>query len=105
MSCRKHNGFKKIKKQTLSEIVDIASESGAKTSESSGHLEEGLPFIKCKCGAEILLLPDLKAMDRAIEAHVAEHKKKENKPASEATSSRIRQFLVQLTLLKASGYG
>ena len=34
-----------------------------------------LPIIKCVCGFKILVVPDLKAMDRAITNHVAEHKK------------------------------
>jgi hypothetical protein len=34
-----------------------------------------LVLIECECGAKILLLPDLKEMNCAIEAHVAEHQK------------------------------
>jgi hypothetical protein len=34
-----------------------------------------LPMLKCKCGAEILLLSDLKEMSYAIKVHVAEHRK------------------------------
>ena len=34
-----------------------------------------MPTVKCVCGFEILVVPDLKAMDRAIRNHVAEHKK------------------------------
>jgi len=30
--------------------------------------------IRCACGFEILVLPDVKAMDRAIENHLAEHR-------------------------------
>lgn len=30
-------------------------------------------IIKCKCGTELLLIPDLEAMSKAIEKHVAEH--------------------------------
>jgi hypothetical protein len=35
-----------------------------------------LPTIKCECGYEILLLPDLQAMGQAIEKHALDHKKK-----------------------------
>jgi hypothetical protein len=35
-----------------------------------------LPTIKCECGYEILLLPDLKAMGQAIEKHALDHKRK-----------------------------
>jgi hypothetical protein len=34
-----------------------------------------MPIIKCVCGFEILVVPDLRAMDRAIKNHVAKHKK------------------------------
>ena len=36
---------------------------------------KGMPTIKCVCGLRILVVPDLKAMNRAIKNHVAEHKK------------------------------
>jgi len=38
-----------------------------------------LPIITCKCGAQILLVPDVAAMSRAIERHVLSHKTKEKK--------------------------
>lgn len=59
----------------------------SKTSNAERSLKERLPLIKCECGTEILLLPDLVAMDRAIDAHVAEHRKKGNNPSRAATSS------------------
>ena len=37
-------------------------------------LKGTLPIIRCTCGASILLLPDLKAMNKAIENHLAQHK-------------------------------
>ena len=33
-----------------------------------------MPTVRCVCGTEILVLPDLKAMNRAIKNHVAGHK-------------------------------
>jgi hypothetical protein len=35
--------------------------------------KNNLLIINCKCGAELLLVPDLKSMNEAIENHVAEH--------------------------------
>ena len=32
-------------------------------------------IFKCSCGANILILPDLPEMDRAILAHITEHKR------------------------------
>ena len=42
--------------------------------KSASH-KKRLSTIRCACGKEILLLPDLAAMNRAIKNHVAEHKK------------------------------
>ena len=56
-----------------------------------------------ECGAEILLLPDFKVMNHAIEVHVAGHRKKEKDPRkAAATASRIRQILIEQLFKKAS---
>ncbi|HSV50096.1 MAG TPA: hypothetical protein VLH35_07240 [Candidatus Acidoferrales bacterium] len=34
-----------------------------------------MPIFTCSCGKQILIVPDMKEMNRAIEAHVAEHKR------------------------------
>ena len=96
--------IEKLQKITPTERVGNANKAGAKTPYADQYLKDRLPLIKCECGTEILLLPDLKAMDRAIDAHVAEHKKKGNNPARAATSSRISQLLAQLSLRKANEY-
>jgi len=44
-------------------------------------------IVKCQCCKEILLLPDLKAMSNALEAHVLEHCKKEKDPIKAARKS------------------
>ena len=41
------------------------------------YLKSRLPLIKCVCGHEILLVPDIKAMGRANENHARKHMKKE----------------------------
>lgn len=33
-----------------------------------------MPIVTCVCGAKILVVPDVAAMDRAIKNHKAEHK-------------------------------
>ena len=44
------------------------------TKENRKRSMFNLPIVKCSCGAEILLVPDLAAMDRAIKKHFADHK-------------------------------
>ena len=39
-------------------------------------VKRNLPTIKCECGHEILLLPDIQAMGQVIEKHALEHKRK-----------------------------
>jgi len=84
-------------------IADILE---VKSAESDVRLKEGLPIISCECGAEILVVPDLQAMNRAIKTHVGEHRKKERKTKNDLIKSgKISQLLSQLTLIKMSDYG
>jgi hypothetical protein len=63
----------------------------------------GLPVIKCSCGAEILLIPNVTKMNDAIEAHVLEHSKKlKNAKEAEAEAERVRSDLITKVLEKAS---
>ena len=65
--------------------------------------EAGLPVIKCSCGAEILLVPNVKLMNEAIEAHILERTKKCKVPKeAEAEAERIRDDLIIQVLEKAS---
>ena len=63
-----------------------------------------LPAIKCaSCGAEIMLVPNLKAMSKAIEAHVEKHRLKVKDPMeAEAEAESIRDSLITQVFDKAS---
>ncbi len=55
-----------------------------------------MPTLKCMCGAEILSVPDLKAMNRAIEEHIAEHRKTGGQcEKRDAMSDYLRQTLFE----------
>ena len=61
--------------------------------------------VKCECGTEILLVPDLKAMTTAIEAHVLEHSQKLKDPVKAAVESdRLWSVLVALVFKQASAH-
>ena len=61
-----------------------------------------LPIIKCSCGAEILLVPNVKKMNEAIEAHILEHTKKiKDVKEAEAEAERVRGDLIIKVLEKA----
>ncbi len=53
-----------------------------------------MPIIKCACGFEILVVPDLKAMNSAIKNHLATHKK--------ASLKKLTDFLTEQVLIVAS---
>ena len=58
-----------------------------------------LPIITCECGYKILLLPDLKAMNHAIQNHLSEHK---NRNAKNAKVKKIEDALISKIFEKAS---
>lgn len=64
--------------------------------------KKGIRTIRCACGFEILVLPDLKAMDRAIENHLAEHRAASGCSESNLALDWLRQFLTAQLLRAAS---
>ena len=62
-------------------------------------LKSHLPIITCECGYEIILLPDLKAMDQAIQNHLLEHK---NRDAKDAKNKRVEGTLISQIFEKAA---
>jgi hypothetical protein len=63
---------------------------------------KGLLKIRCECGDEILLLPDLNEMDKAIEDHVDMHLQSLKAPScTAAEAERLRDVLIAQVLIKA----
>ncbi len=65
-------------------------------------------FIRCpECSKEILMIPSLKAMNRAIESHVDIHKEilKTSPIVMHTKSMNIRLDLAQQVLLQAANEG
>jgi hypothetical protein len=69
--------------------------------ESTPH-DKSLATIRCICGAEILVVPDLKAMELAIENHVDEHIKASNDSERILPPDSLKQFLTEQVLIVAS---
>jgi hypothetical protein len=65
---------------------------------------KGFPTIRCSfCGQEILLVPNVKLMSEAIEAHAIEHARKVCDPIeAEAEAGRVLDSLIAKVLEKAS---
>ena len=56
-----------------------------------------MPIVRCICGSEILVVPDLKAMNLAIDNHVATKHK-----ATLDDSERLTEFLAEQVLIVAT---
>jgi hypothetical protein len=96
-------GVERIQKLLPTEAAGIANILECKNANADRYLKERLPIINCECGAEILLLPDLQAMNRTIKSHVIEHRKKgRNAKRNVISSGNISQLLSQLSLIKIS---
>jgi hypothetical protein len=62
-------------------------------------------LILCECGFGIVLVPDLKAMSKAIGDHAAEHAKKEkNVGKAVFVEERIQNLLIVQALDKATKF-
>jgi hypothetical protein len=80
-------------------VDDILSTKKQRRKKKAGS------FIICECGFVILLVPDLKAMTKAIEHHAAEHAKKEKDIAKAAfEEERIQNLLIAQALDMAATF-
>lgn len=65
----------------------------------NSRANRSMALVKCDCGYKILLIPDLKAMSKAIEDHVLDHLKKST---DEEETESIRVNLISQVLEKVS---
>jgi hypothetical protein len=67
--------------------------------QDSNHM----PTVRCLCGAELLVVPNVEAMSKAIEAHIETHIQgiKDPKKAVEE-AEHIRDYLITQVLEKIS---
>jgi hypothetical protein len=77
---------------------EINFNSGQDRKSKLALREKGMPTIRCVCGCEILVVPDLKAMNRAIKNHVAEHRDADYG----LVFSSLEEFLTEQILIVAS---
>ncbi len=67
---------------------------------------KSMVIVRCECGDEILLVPDLKEMGKAIEDHVELHLQGLNGPAcSDAEAERLKDALIAQVMDIASEFG
>ncbi len=84
---------------TRKSTQEINFSSGQDSKSKSAVRKERMPIVRCLCGSEILVVPDLKAMNRAIKNHVAEHK--QARDGSDRLES-LTEFLIEQVLTVAS---
>lgn len=77
--------------------IHLTSNQGPR-SESVSHKTK-LCTIRCICGSEILVVPDLKAMNKAVQNHIAEHKQTKDEPNK---LTWLEDFLTEQVLIVVS---
>ena len=57
---------------------------------------KNLPIIKCECGVEILLIPKVELMGKAINSHVEEHRARVSDPIeADVLAKHIEDLLIK----------
>jgi hypothetical protein len=72
--------------------------SGQEGKSKSVKRKKGMSTIRCVCGKRILVVPDLKAINRAVEEHIAEHKQADYGLVPDL----VEEFLTEQILMVAS---
>ena len=80
--------FERLQRLLPIEASGVANDLEGDIAVADNYLKERLPIINCECGTEILVVPDLQAMNRAIKTHAAQHRK-EKKKHSERTKFHL----------------
>lgn len=91
----------------LRRIKKGVKDLSVKSTRKKTPIHSKLHLIKCgRCGAEIMLVRDVKLMSDAIEAHVEMHKSKMRSSSdAEAEAEQIRDDLIRQVLDMASEQG
>ena len=82
----------------MTNTQEISFASGQDRKSKTAVHDKGMPTIKCVCGIEILVVPDLKAMKRAIKNHVTEH----NQADYGLLLDSLEEFLTEQILVTSS---
>jgi hypothetical protein len=58
------------------------------------HLHECVSIIKCECGFEIPVIPEMETIGNAIDDHVEDHRRKQKDPIKgEIAANHIHDYL------------
>jgi hypothetical protein len=63
-------------------------------SQKSIHSQDNASIIKCQCGFEIPVIPEMEALGSTIDAHVEEHRRKQKDSAKgEIAAKHFHDYL------------
>jgi hypothetical protein len=83
-----------------SKLSSIQS-ANSKTARNTRNVSKRMPVFTCECGATILIVPDVRAMNRAVKEHLPQHKKATGKYLTEdALTQKIIKTLSNTPLSK-----
>jgi len=88
-----------MKKRTIQE-TNFAVDGDSDNKFAANHIR--MPTLRCLCGCEILVVPDLKAMKLAIKNHVAKHRKANYVSEGISLLDLLEESLAQQVLIEAS---
>jgi hypothetical protein len=83
---------------TRKNIQEINFHSDQERKSKAAVHKKGMPIVRCICGSKILLVPDLKAMNRTIKNRLAEHKQADDGLAFDS----LEEFLTEQILMAAA---
>ncbi len=87
----------RVRGTTRKRIQEINFTSDQDRSGKFAAHTKNMSTIRCVCGSEILVVPDLKAMNRAIKNHVAEHKKESDGSALDSLTGFLAEQVLIVT--------
>jgi hypothetical protein len=73
------------------------------TNRKKMRFQRRMDRIKCECGAEISLLPDVRAMGEAIESHIALHIEGVKGPACTTVEAERLRYALIVQVLRITG--
>ena len=72
-------------------------------SKENFHSYERRSVIRCECGFEIPVIPDMEAVGITIDTHIEEHRRKQKDPAKgEIAAKRVHDYLFRKLFEKIS---
>jgi hypothetical protein len=94
MNCSKKAILPKFGKIYISKEIILISPREDMHNQKNANSYENFAIIKCECGFEIPVIPEMETVGSAIDTHVEEHREKQkDSTKGEITANHIHDFL------------